>query len=1384
MKSLRIGAVAAVVAALLVPLAAAPVAAAPGFLEGTVFRDQNFDGELNSLEIGEPGIVVTVTDSLGVTLVDTSDDDGAWSVAVGALTGPFRVEFSIPPALDWLAPGPMGVDNRGSVDFAVDGDEDIDFGVVNPAHYCEDNPDVATNCYVLYDQVAGPNSAEPVLVGTEYLASGDGAGGTGTPEFGIADAADIGTTWGLGYQTFNDTDDTNDLLYASSFMKRFSGYGPSGTNAIYVLDDAGAIVDTFAVGTADVDPHDFTPVGDGGAPEEFEIVDAASYGAVGRQSFGDLDLSEDDTRLYVMHVGDDRLYELDIESPGGGTYGDTLRSWDVTGVDLGLATCGAGLLRPFATGVNDGLVYIGSVCEGPTTDDLVAFVHEMDPDTATGVPGDFRLVMSVDLDYTREEVANNFGLTAEWEPWDDTFQANGTGFGGEFAYPQPWVTDIEFDNGDLIVGIRDRYGDQTGNLAASTDWPTDTALYTTDGAGDMIRACGIRTAGVRTFIAENDSSGDCDTANGAALSGPNGGREWYADDFYTASFGIGHEEIASGGLAQIGSSNSVLATGYDTLDDDVPAGIDGSFSAGLMRMNNLTGVRTGSYRVIGQGIADRSPFGKATGLGDVEAKCGAAPLEIGNFVWFDADRDGVADPGEAPLQDVVVNLYADTNGDGDPDGPVIGSVTTSATGHYVFTDGVVTGGLQPLTDYVVEFDITTNGVTGPGGEALELTTANATGDLLDSDPSDIGGGLSQVAVTTGVPGTFDHSFDAGYTPMPRIGNLVWIDGDNDGSVDAGEAPVVGVTVEIYADDGDGSLDADDILAGPIGSTTTDGDGNWWFEVPEGGTYYVAVPDGQAPLDGHTSSTGAGSNIVSNTTDNNDDGDPASLGGADFASISGPILATSLGALPTGEEDANTGTAGGGGAETYVNTESGVIRADVDSNLTIDLGFVPPYEIGNLVWFDDDNDGVRDAGEDPVPGVTVTLLDDGGVVIATEITDADGHYEFDGLLPGDYSVEIPASQFDAGGTLEGYHPSTGAGVSTDPDDDTDDNSDGAADAGAVRSGVLTLGPGEPTDEVDESPNGVADDNSNLTVDFGFYRMALGDQLWFDEDNDGVFDPGEEPVAGVVVELLDGDGDVIATTTSDSDGIYGFDGLPEGDYVVRIPTSQFDDGAVLDGFGSSTGNDDADGNAPDPDDDVEDDDNGTPDETGAIVSAPVTLDAGTEPDGGNTNLSVDFGFIKLGSISGTVWDDDGEDGVNDPGEDPLEGVTVNLIDPDTNAVIETTETDADGDYIFDDLYPGDYIVEIEPPNGTELTIGNVGDDTTDSDVDPTTNRTGVITVEPCEFITDVDGGILVPPELAITGLLGGPVQIAFFASLAILLGALFVRRRDTLAAMLQA
>lgn len=132
------------------------------------------------------------------------------------------------------------------------------------------------------------------------------------------------------------------------------------------------------------------------------------------------------------------------------------------------------------------------------------------------------------------------------------------------------------------------------------------------------------------------------------------------------------------------------------------------------------------------------------------------------------------------------------------------------------------------------------------------------------------------------------------------------------------------------------------------------------------------------------------------------------------------------------------------------------------------------------------------------------------------------------------------------------------------------------------------------------------------------------------------------------------------------------------------------------------------------------------------------------------------VAPASIGDFVWNDTNTDGIQNPGEPGLEGVNVTLLDTE-HRKIATTETGADGRYLFANLMPGDYIVEFVPPEGMVFTTLDAGDDDTrDSDANRTTGMTEKITLKAGEKQVWWDAGLIVPqPE--ITGQVDGRTWI---------------------------
>jgi uncharacterized repeat protein (TIGR01451 family) len=175
-------------------------------------------------------------------------------------------------------------------------------------------------------------------------------------------------------------------------------------------------------------------------------------------------------------------------------------------------------------------------------------------------------------------------------------------------------------------------------------------------------------------------------------------------------------------------------------------------------LSNQTGERAGAYRVY-----SRNPsvvFGKAAGLGDLEALCDAAPIEIGNRVWIDSNKNGLQEPGEQPIGGVIVVLVG-------PDGSTR-QTTTDAGGNYYFT-------VAPNTKYTVQ--ISTN--QGPLTGYTPTTVGNGTNVFIDSNgQANASGSIVSTVITTGRPGSNDHTLDFGFnapapgTPLPPgvVGN--------------------------------------------------------------------------------------------------------------------------------------------------------------------------------------------------------------------------------------------------------------------------------------------------------------------------------------------------------------------------------------------------------------------------------------------------------------------------------------------------------------------------------------------------------------------------------------------------------------------------------------
>ncbi|OEZ59057.1 SdrD B-like domain-containing protein [Duganella sp. HH105] len=585
------------------------------------------------------------------------------------------------------------------------------------------------------------------------------------------------------------------------------------------------------------------------------------------------------------------------------------------------------------------------------------------------------------------------------------------------------------------------------------------------------------------------------------------------------------------------------------------------------------------------------------------------PATLGDKVWYDTNRDGVQDAGEAGVAGVKVVLL---DASGNPTGA---TATTDANGNYSFND------LKPGT-YSVQFDK----ATLPANYLFTSAGQGGNG-ATDSDANVNTGKTGQVTLNSGDHG---QDLDAGIVVVQAtLGDRVWEDSNANGVQDAGEAGIDGVKVDLK-----------DSLGNVVNSTVTHNGGQYSFTV-DPGTYSIAVT---APA-GYTS-TGQG------------------LGGN--SATDSDIDAT--------------------GASAAVTLAAG------QTNNSIDAGLVKLAELGDTVWVDGNRNGVQDANEAGRAGVKVTLLDATGAAVATATTDNGGHYLFNNLKPGTYSV-----QFDKATIGGGYEFTTAHA-----------GGNGAADSDAGANGVtqqVTLGSGAV--------------NHDLDAGIVVTQATVGDRVWEDKNGNGVQDAGEAGIVGVKVDLKDEQGNVVKTTTTGTDGKYSFTVDP-GKYSISVTAP-----AGYTATGQHAGSDAA-----------------ADSDTGANgQSDQFTLTAG------QANNDVDAGFYKGATLGDRVWLDANKNGVQDAGEAGVAGVKVILLDASGNPAGATATTDANGNYSFTNLKPGTYSVQFDtaslPANYVLTNAGQGANGALDSDANTGTGKTGQVTLNSGDNHHDLDAGIVALP-----------------------------------------
>lgn len=146
----------------------------------------------------------------------------------------------------------------------------------------------------------------------------------------------------------------------------------------------------------------------------------------------------------------------------------------------------------------------------------------------------------------------------------------------------------------------------------------------------------------------------------------------------------------------------------------------------------------------------------------------------------------------------------------------------------------------------------------------------------------------------------------------------------------------------------------------------------------------------------------------------------------------------------------------------------------------------PLSLGNTVWNDANNNGLRDNGEAGLKNVALSLYDSSNNLISTTTTNSNGEFLFSNLDAGSYYIVVNASNFASNGSLynfrssnaSGFEPPSGFGYNQDSGYE---NSDYLANG--VRTNTITL-------EYEAAPLGGGNSNLSayLNANFGFYSVG--------------------------------------------------------------------------------------------------------------------------------------------------------------------------------------------------------------------------------------------------------------------------------------------------------
>jgi hypothetical protein len=471
---------------------------------------------------------------------------------------------------------------------------------------------------------------------------------------------------------------------------------------------------------------------------------------------------------------------------------------------------------------------------------------------------------------------------------------------------------------------------------------------------------------------------------------------------------------------------------------------------------------------------------------------------ISGSIWKDANNNGTATntETEAAIATATVSLlYKNAAGAFVPYLDAAGvavTTTTNTAGFYEFKE-LPSGTFQTAVTYLASYGKQTYDLDD-GSNPATFTTANNSGDIILTGPAL---NVNTSGIPVGQAGTTAPTYtdvadkplvNYSYNPPATISGFEYVDANNDGIKQATETAIAGVTVTLTKTDGTPVLDINGVTITPA---TTDALGAYSFANLPAGSYIVTATQPAAYNDGK-----------------------------DTASDSVLVAPTGT----TAQDDKVTAIVIAGG-EVSANNNFGEI--------------IKPATISGFEYVDANNDGIKQATETAIAGVTVTLtktdgtpvLDINGVTITPATTDALGAYSFANLPAGSYIVTAtqPAAY--------------------------NDGKDTASDSVLVAPTGTTAQDDKVTAIV--IAGGEVSANNNFGEMVSVTSATITGSVYLDPNNDGTqsisTEPnGNIPVGTVVVITSTTDATITYTAVINPDGTYS-QVVPAGTYTVTLTAS---------------------------------------------------------------------------------------------------------------------------------------------------------------------------------------------------------------------------------------